>query len=50
LNALRDRGVDAIAINHAPGHSPALEPTTVRLLRLRYVNELRIGRFEVRWR
>lgn len=50
LNALRDRGVDAIAINHAPGHSPALEPTTVRLLRLRYANELRIGRFEVRWR
>lgn len=50
LNALRDRGVDAIAINLGPGHSPPLEPTTVRLLRLRYVHHIQVGRFEVRWR
>jgi len=50
LRTLEQRGVTAIAINHNPGFSNDLDPSTLRMLRANYPVHERVGPFEVRWR
>lgn len=47
---LKENGVNAIVINHAPAFSMPLEPSLTRALESEFPRARDVGQFEVRWR